>query len=103
MNQNAKSPTRDEVVSRIRACRSDLVALGVKSLDLFGSVARGEAGAESDVDVLVEFESSPGFDQFMDVKFFLEDLLGRRVDLVTPPALKPRMRPVVERESVHVT
>lgn len=94
---------RDEVVTRVRSHRSELNALGVKSLDLFGSVARGETRAGSDVDVLVEFQSSPSFDQFMDLKFFLEDLLGRQVDLVTPSALKPRMRPVVERESFRVT
>jgi predicted nucleotidyltransferase len=94
---------RDEVVARVRSHRSELSVLGVKSLDLFGSVARGEARVGSDVDVLVEFQSSPSFDQFMDVKFYLEDLLGRRVDLVTPSALKPRMRGVVKRESFGVT
>jgi uncharacterized protein len=94
--------TRDELVSLIRARRDELKRFGVKSLDLFGSVARDDAGPESDVDVLVEFQNAPGFDQFMDLKFFLEDLLGRRVDLVTREALKPLLRPIVEREAVHV-
>jgi len=101
--EDAPCLERDEVVARVRSHRSELNALGVKSLNLFGSVARGEALAGSDLDVLVEFQSSPSFDQFMDLKFFLEDLLGRQVDLVTPSALKPRMRPVVERESFRVT
>ncbi|HEX9625814.1 MAG TPA: nucleotidyltransferase family protein [Acidiferrobacterales bacterium] len=76
--------------------------LGVKSLSVFGSVARGEARPDSDVDMLVEFDSTPDFDRYMDLKFFLEDLLGRRVDLVTPAALKARMRPTVQREAVRV-
>ena len=75
----------------------------MKSLAVFGSVARGEAGPDSDVDILVEFEGRATFDRYMGLKFFLEDLLGRRVDLVTRKALKPRMRPYVEREAIYVT
>jgi hypothetical protein len=69
---------------------------------LFGSTARDEAGQESDLDLLVDFEVGPTFDSFMGLKFYLEDRLGKRVDLVTPNALKPRMRPIVEREAVDV-
>jgi predicted nucleotidyltransferase len=54
------------------------------------------------VDVLVDFGSPPSFDRYMDVKFFLEELLGRRVDLVTETALRERLRPHVEREAVPV-
>lgn len=64
--------------------------MGVVSLSLFGSFVRDEAGAESDVDLLVEF--APGaktFDHFMDLAFLLEDLLGRTVELVTPESLSP--------------
>ena len=75
----------------------------MKSLAVFGSVARGEAGPESDVDILVEFEGRATFDRYMGLKFFLEDLLGRRADLVTRKALKPRLRPYVEREAIYVT
>ncbi len=74
----------------------------VRRLALFGSTARDEARDDSDLDVLVDFDAGPTFDSFMGVKFFLEDHLGRKVDLVTPAALKPRMRPVVEREAVDV-
>jgi len=73
-----------------------------KSLALFGSVARDEAGPESDLDLLLEFEGPATFDLFMGLKLFLEDLLGCRVDLVMQKALKPRMRPMVEREAVRV-
>jgi hypothetical protein len=64
--------------------------------------ARDEAREDSDVDILVDFEVGPTFDSFFGLEFFLEDNLGRKVDLVTPDALKPRMRPVVEREVVDV-
>jgi len=75
---------------------------GVRSLSLFGSAARGAISDDSDIDVLVEFEQPATFDRFMDLKFYLEALLGRSVDLVTANALKPRMRPSVEREAVRV-
>ena len=76
---------------------------GVRCLSLFGSTARDEAREDSDLDLLVEFEAAPTFDAFMGLKFFLEDHLGQKVDLVSPDALKPRMRPVVEREAVDVS
>ena len=64
---------------------------GVKSLGLFGSIARGDASADSDVDILVEFEA-PSFDHYMELKFYLEELLGRSVDLVLKGSLKPALR-----------
>jgi predicted nucleotidyltransferase len=75
---------------------------GVKRLMLFGSVVRGTARPESDVDILVDFMGRPDFDHFMDLKFFLEDLLTVKVDLVTRDALRPRMRPVIEQEALNV-
>ena len=94
--------TREEVLQCLSAHRQELAKLGVKSLALFGSVARGEARPESDLDLLVEFEGRATFDQYMELKFFLEELLGRRVDLVTRKALKPQLRSHVETEAVHV-
>lgn len=93
---------RDQVVKLLADHRRELAQFGVKSLALFGSVARDEAQPASDVDVLVEFEGQATFDRYMDLKFYLEHLLGSRVDLVTRKALKLRLRPVVEREAVYV-
>ena len=94
--------TRRTVISRIRKHRAQLTKLGVKSLSIFGSVARGEARPDSDVDVLVEFNGRATFDRFMDTKFYLEELLGCKVDLVTPKAIKPRMKPYILQDLVHV-
>ncbi len=94
--------SRDEILQVLAEHREELKGFGVKSLALFGSVVRGEARPDSDVDILVEFEGPATFDRYMELKFFLEELLGRRVDLVTRKALKPRLRPHVEREAVYV-
>ena len=73
-------------------------ACGVKSLSVFGSVARDEANADNDVDILVEFEGQATFDRFMDTKFFLEDLLGAKVDLVMQDAIRPRLKPYIMQD-----
>jgi uncharacterized protein len=93
---------RDELIARLQSHRDDFQRLGVRYLGLFGSVARGEATEESDVDVLVEFEGGGNFDAYMDLKFLLEDILQRRVDLVTRAALRPGLRPYVERDVLDV-
>lgn len=75
---------------------------GVRSLAVFGSVARGDDREDSDVDVLVTFEGPATFDRFFDLKFHLEDLVGRRVDLGMPETLRPALRANVERDLIHV-
>ncbi|HEX8272358.1 MAG TPA: nucleotidyltransferase family protein [Longimicrobiaceae bacterium] len=92
---------RDEALRMLREHRAELEALGVRSLALFGSVARDEAGPESDVDLLVDLDA-PTFSGYMDAKFYLEDLLCRKVDLVTEDGLRPRVRPYVERDLIRV-
>lgn len=74
----------------------------VKSMAIFGSAARDALSAASDVDVLVEFDTAPSFDRYFDLKFFLEELIGRRVDLVTKRGLRAELRARVEREAIHV-
>jgi uncharacterized protein len=81
--------------------RRELENLGVKSLAVFGSIARNEATLESDVDILVEYEGPVTFDGFMETKSYLEKILGRSVDLVTKQALRPSLRPSIEREAVY--
>ena len=82
--------------------QTDLRERGVKSLAVFGSLARGEATPDSDIDVLVEFNRPVGLFEFIRLKMYLEDLTGRRVDLVTPDALRPTMRAEILSEAIHV-
>lgn len=75
---------------------------GVTRLALFGSTARDAARADSDIDVLVAFDGPATSARYFGVQFYLEDLLGRPVDLVTEKALRPELRPYIEREARHV-
>lgn len=75
---------------------------GVADLALFGSTARDTAHVRSDVDVLVDFDGPASSAQYFGVQFYLEDLLGCAVDLVTQKALRKELRPYVEREALHV-
>lgn len=74
----------------------------VTRLALFGSVARDSAGADSDVDVIVAFDGPATSERYFGVQFFLEDLLGCEVDLVTEKALRPEFRPSVEKYRIDV-
>src|SRR5689334_17991614 len=94
---------RDDVIGLLSSHIQELEErFGVTSLALFGSVARDEAGPSSDVDVLVEFRETPGLTEYMGLKFWLEESLGRQVDLVMKRALKPWARPLVEAEAIRV-
>jgi predicted nucleotidyltransferase len=94
---------RSEIVDALRATSGELrERFGVLSLKLFGSAARGDAAPGSDIDVLVDFGGPPTFDQYMDLKFFLEELLCGKVDLVTESGLRPRLRPHIEQEAIRV-
>ena len=74
----------------------------VQKMFLFGSVARGEETSLSDVDILIKFQIPPTYDMYMDLKFFLEDLLERNVDLVTEDALRPEIKQYVEKDLIRV-
>ena len=92
--------TREEVLRGLEENREAVMRFGVKSLGLFGSVARGESTASSDLDFVVEFERNT-FDAYMGLKEFLEGLFGCPVDLVLARTLKPRLREPVLRETIH--
>ena len=95
--------TRAEVLKMLRAHRPVLAErFGVVELALFGSYARDEATDRSDVDILVRFDGPATSRSYFGVQFCIEDLLGRRVDLVTDKALRAEFRPYVEREALHV-
>lgn len=83
--------SREDIFRSVVSQRDALRARGVRRLGLFGSFARNEARADSDIDLLVEFEPDR-IEQYFDVKFMLEDLLGRDIDLVIAEDIKPRLR-----------
>lgn len=94
---------RRHVLQQLAASKAELAyRYGVTRLALFGTVVRDPARADSDVDMLVSFDGPATSSRYFGVQFFLEDLLGRRVGLVTDKALRPELRPYVEREAVHV-
>ena len=95
---------RDAVLERLRAHEAELKAMGVARLSLFGSVARGEAKAGSDVDLAAEFDRERHFGlfQFVELEARLAELLGVKVDLVGEPIGKARFRVRVDRDRVHV-
>ena len=76
--------------------------MGVRSLGLFGSLARNEATTVSDVDLLVELDEPVTFDRYMDVRIFLEDLLQCKVDLVIRDVVREPIRPYIEKDLIRV-
>lgn len=94
MSANSAVQTKQQILNILRENQARIRALGVKRLGLFGSFVQSQQRSESDVDLLVEFKSGQKtFDHFMQLSIFLEDLLKRRVELVTPEALSPHLGP----------
>ena len=91
----------DEVKSVLSAHREELAAAGVRSISVFGSVARGEATRKSDVDLLIEWPGPSGLIAFVRLKRRLDDLLGSPVDLVEVDALREPMRARILAEAVR--
>ena len=95
--------TKQEIIERIRRLGPELRAMGVERLGLFGSFVRGQTTSDSDVDVLVEFASGQKtFDNFIRLAHRLEDLLQRRVEVVTPESLSPYIGPRILEETEYV-
>jgi uncharacterized protein len=92
---------REDVLARIDRAAPELRAHAVKGLWLFGSAAREELKAGSDIDILVDFSAPVTLFEFARLRRRLESLLGRSVDLVTRDALKPQLRDQILREAVR--
>lgn len=96
--------TRDDVLTRLRAHEAELRAAGIEALDLFGSVARGDAGPDSDVDLACRLRpgSGVGLLEFVGLQQAMEDWLGRPVDLVSSRAMKGRFGDYARRDLLRV-
>jgi predicted nucleotidyltransferase len=92
--------TLEEILKELKHHRDTIRGFGVRRLGIFGSYARDEPSVASDMDFLVEFEKKT-FDNYMDLKFFLEDLFECSVDLVIADAVKPRLRKPIFEETVY--
>ena len=94
---------RDDILSPLREHKATLARrYGVTDIALFGSVARNRTSEHSDIDLLVRFDGPATSRRYFGVQFYIEDLTGRPVDLVTDKALRAELRPAVEREAIHV-
>ncbi|HEY85278.1 MAG TPA: nucleotidyltransferase family protein [Chloroflexi bacterium] len=101
---NDSVQTKKDILSLITELHDKLEPFGVKKLGLFGSFARDEQNAESDIDFLVEFEpDQKTFDNFIHLSFFLEDTLKRHVELITPESLSPYIGPQILKEVEYVS
>jgi predicted nucleotidyltransferase len=95
--------TKAETLGRLRDSAERIRACGVRRLDLFGSILRDDAQADSDVDLMVEFEpGAKSYDNFLRLSLLLEEVLGRRVELLTRESLSPYIGPRILEEAEHV-
>ncbi|MDA0348637.1 MAG: nucleotidyltransferase family protein [Verrucomicrobia bacterium] len=94
---------KDKVYAFIKENESSIQQYGVARLGLFGSTVRGDETARSDIDVIVEFlPGQKNYDNYIDLCFFLEDQLGRKIDLLTAESLSPLIKPFVQAEVEYV-
>lgn len=96
-----KTLRKEYVLERLAELSDVVRGYGVRKIGVFGSVVRGSAGEKSDLDFIVEF-SEKTFDNYFDLKFFLEDLFGRKVDLVIAETVKPQLKSHILTEVEYV-
>ena len=95
--------TKEDIISLLRQSKAKLSSLGVRSIGLFGSFVRGESSSQSDIDILIEFNSDRvTYDNFIDTCFFLEELLNHEVEVVTADSISPYIKPYIMKEVEYV-
>lgn len=96
--------SKKDITTLLEANRESISRFGAASLGLFGSFARDEANQQSDIDLIVEFrQGAKNYDNFINLAYYLEDLLGRRVELVTSTSLSKYLKPIIDNTIEHVT
>ncbi len=93
---------QETVIRVLKEHLKEIRSFKVLKISIFGSVARNQEKPNSDIDVLIKFDGPASFDQYMDLKFFLEDLFDRKVDLVTENAIRPEIQKYVEKDLIRV-
>ena len=100
---NEKRMNSNETLQILRQHKAELIKrYDVNHLSLFGSTARNQARANSDIDILVSFNGAATSSRYFGLQFYLEDLLGHPIDLVTEKALRIELRPYIEQEAIRV-
>jgi predicted nucleotidyltransferase len=95
---------RQEIMQTIRKHKSFFLAHGVKQLGIFGSYARDEAREDSDIDLIVEFDKGmKSYDNFIEISFFLENLFGRKIDLLTSESISPFFKSYIDKDVYYET
>ena len=95
--------TKRDALDRIASCDRQLHDFGVNAIGIFGSFSRDQANEQSDIDILVEFNTEKKtFDNFIETCFLLENVLGRKVELVTEESLSPYLKPYIMKELEYV-
>lgn len=92
----------EQVLAILDKHHNQIKSFDVKSLSIFGSVARNEATDNSDIDFVVEFTGTVTFDKYMDLKIFLEDTLKMKVDLATWRSIKPQLKASISKDAIRV-
>ncbi len=93
---------REDILKKLRENKDRIRRFGVKRIGIFGSAVRGELKEKSDIDFVVEFEEEKkNFDNFIKLVFFLEELFGRKVDLLTPESISPYIKPYIDKEIIY--
>jgi predicted nucleotidyltransferase len=101
--ETEKKMRKDLVLKLLAEHKPELVRrFGITDLALFGSTVRDAARPDSDIDILVSFDGPATSKRYFGVQFYLEDLFGCPIDLVTDKALRPQLRPYVEASAIHV-
>jgi len=98
----ANKTEREKILNLLQQNQVIFKQFGVAKLAIFGSTAREEATDQSDVDILVSFEKIPTSKDYFGLQFYLEDLLGKSIDLVTDKSLRKELRPHIEKELIYV-
>jgi len=97
-----KNLQKESILTILQTNQATLKQFGVAKLAIFGSIVRGEATENSDIDILVSFEKTPTSKDYFGLQFFLEDLLEKPIDLVTDKSLRKELRSHIEKELIYV-
>ena len=100
---NTPVDSKSKLLQLLHDNRSVILNYGVSRIGLFGSFVRDEANNFSDVDLVVEFKpGQKSFDNYIDLAYFLEEILGRKVELLTPQSMSPYIGPKIMKELEYV-